>query len=138
MTATFQPKPILGGDCTMTAIQYMKKGQVVFREGSKSDFAFIIENGQIEVSRKRLDGNIEVLDILGKNEIFGEIGMIDGGPRSATATALENTKISMISRSDLNAMTRKDPKAWFPIVKALSTRLRRSTTREKKYVRHFG
>lgn len=122
----------------MTAIQYMKKGQVVFREGSKSDFAFIIENGQIEVSRKRLDGNIEVLDILGKNEIFGEIGMIDGGPRSATATALENTKISMISRSDLNAMTRKDPKAWFPIVKAMSARLRRSTTREKKYVRHFA
>ena len=98
----------------MTGIQYMKKGQVVFREGNQSDFAFIIESGQIEVSRKRLDGNVEVLDILGKNEIFGELGMIDGGPRSATATALENSKVTLISRRDLNVMAQKDPKAWFP------------------------
>jgi len=114
----------------------MKKGQVVFREGSRSDYAFIIENGQVEVSRRRKDGNIEVVDILGRNDIFGEIGMVDGGPRSATVTALENSKVTMISRSDLNMMTRKDPQAWFPIVKAMSARLRRSTTKEKKYLRN--
>ncbi len=62
--------------------------------------------------------------------------MIDGKPRSATVTALENGKATMISREDLNAMTRKDPKAWLPIVKAMSSRLRRSTTREKKYSRN--
>ena len=122
----------------MTATQYMKKGQVIFREGNQSDFAFIIENGQIEVSRKRPDGNVEVLDILGKNEIFGEIGMIDGGPRSATATALENSKVTMISRGDLNTMSKKDPKAWLPIVKAMSARLRRSTSRGKKIIRRFS
>ncbi|MDH5790219.1 MAG: cyclic nucleotide-binding domain-containing protein [Nitrospinota bacterium] len=122
----------------MTATQYMKKGQVVFHEGSRSDFAFIIENGQVEVSRRRKDGNVEVLDILGKNEIFGEMGMVDGGPRTATITALENSKVTMISREDLNLMTRKDPKAWFPIVKAMSARLRRSTTKEKKYLRNAG
>jgi len=120
----------------MTGSQYMKKGQVVFREGNPSDFAFIIEDGHIEVSRKRVDGNVEVLDILGKNEIFGEIGMIDGGPRSATATAMENSKVTMISRHDLNTMAEKDPKAWFPIMKAMSARLRRSTKREKKLIRH--
>ena len=122
----------------MTATQYMNKGQVVFHEGSRSDFAFIIENGQVEVSRRRKDGNVEVLDILGKNEIFGEMGMVDGGPRTATITALENSKVTMISREDLNLMTRKDPKAWFPIVKAMSARLRRSTTKEKKYLRNAG
>jgi CRP/FNR family transcriptional regulator/CRP/FNR family cyclic AMP-dependent transcriptional regulator len=120
----------------MTATQYMKKGQVILKEGSRSDFAFIIVDGQVEVSRKRKDGNVEVVDILGQNDIFGEIGMIDGGPRSATVTALENSKVTMISLEDLNAMTRKDPKAWFPIMKALSSRLRRSTTKEKKYFRN--
>jgi CRP-like cAMP-binding protein len=122
----------------MTGTQFMKKGQVIFREGSRSDFAFIIEDGQVEVSRRRKDGNIEVIDILGQNEIFGEIGMIDGGPRSATATALQNSKVKLISRDDLNIMSRKDPRAWFPIVKAMSARLRRSTTKEKKYVRNAG
>ncbi len=122
----------------MTAKQLLKKGQIVFREGNRSDFAFIIEDGRVEVSRKRKDGNIEVIDILGQHEIFGEIGMIDGGPRSATATALENSKVTMITRDDLNAMASTNPKAWFPIVKAMSARLRRSTTHEKKYVRHNG
>jgi CRP-like cAMP-binding protein len=122
----------------MTAIQYMKKGQIVFHEGSRSDFAFIIQDGQVEVSRKRKDGNIEVVDILGRNDIFGEIGMIDGGPRSATVTALENSKVTMITRDDLNKMTRKDPKAWFPIMKAMTSRLRRSTSKEKKYLSNAG
>ncbi len=122
----------------MTAIQHLKKGQIVFREGNRSDFAFIIEDGRIEVSRRRKDGNIEVIDILGYHEIFGEIGMIDGGPRSATATALQNSKVTLISRNDLNTMARKDYKAWYPIIKALSARLRRSTTRQKKYVRNNG
>lgn len=122
----------------MRTTQYMSKGQVIFNEGSRSDYAFIIEDGQVEVSRKRKDGNIEVVDILGRNDIFGEMGMIDGGPRSATVTALENGKCTMISRNDLNAMTRKDPKAWLPIVKAMSARLRRSTTKEKKYLRNAG
>ena len=122
----------------MTATQYMKKGQVIFHEGNRSDYAFIIEDGQIEVSRKRKDGNVEVIDILGQNEVFGEIGMIDGGPRSATATALESSKVTLISRADINAMARKDPKVWLPFVKALSARLRRSTTKEKKYLRNSG
>jgi len=116
----------------------MKKGQIIFNEGSRSDYAFIIEDGQVEVSRRRKDGNIEVVDILGRNDIFGEIGMIDGGPRSATVTALENSKVTMVSRNDLNTMTRKDPTAWFPIVKAMSARLRRSTNKEKKYLRNAG
>jgi CRP/FNR family transcriptional regulator, cyclic AMP receptor protein len=118
--------------------QYMKKGQIIFNEGSRSDYAFIIEDGQVEVSRRRKDGNIEVVDILGRNDIFGEIGMIDGGPRSATVTALENSKVTMVSRNDLNTMSRKDPTAWFPIVKAMSVRLRRSTNKEKKYLRNAG
>ena len=122
----------------MTATQYMRKGQVIFNEGSRSDYAFIIEDGQVEVSRRRKDGNVEVVDILGRNDIFGEMGMIDGHPRSATVTALENSKVTMISRDDLSRMTRKDPKAWFPIVKAMSARLRRSTTKEKKYLRNAG
>ena len=122
----------------MTATQYMKKGQVVFQEGSRSDFAFIIQNGQVEVSRKRKDGNIEVVDILGQNDIFGEMGMIDGGARSATVTALENSKVTMITRDDLNKMSLKNPNAWVPIIKAMSARLRRSTSKVKKYSRNAG
>ncbi|NIQ01080.1 MAG: cyclic nucleotide-binding domain-containing protein [Nitrospinaceae bacterium] len=120
----------------MPGTQYLKKGQIIFREGSPSDFAFIIEDGQVEVSRKRSDGNVEILDVLGQNDIFGEMGMIDGAPRSATVTALKKSKVSMISRLDLRKLAEKDPKAWLPIVRAMASRLRRSVRRDKQYIRN--
>jgi len=115
----------------MSATQFIRKGQVMFREGAKSDFAFIIENGKFEVSRKKLSGKIEVLDILDKNAIFGEMGIIDGQPRLATVTALENGKVTLFGRDDLNNMCRRNPRALMPILKTLSERLRRYTKRDR-------
>ena len=119
----------------MSATQFISKGQVIFREGAKSDFAFIIENGKFEVSRKKLSGKIEVLDILDKNAIFGEMGIIDGHPRLATVTALENGKVTLFSKEDMNNMCRRNPRALMPIIKALSERLRRYTKRERTLTR---
>ena len=101
----------------MSATQFIRKGQVMFREGAKSDFAFIIENGKFEVTRKKLSGKTEVLDILDKNGIFGEMGIIDGHPRLATVTALENGKVILFGKDDLNNMCRRNPKALMPIIK---------------------
>ena len=115
----------------MSATQFIRKGQVIFREGAKSDFAFIIENGKFEVSRKKLSGKIEVLDILDKNAIFGEMGIIDGHPRLATVTALENGKVTLFSKEDMNNMCSRNPRALMPIIKTLSERLRRYTKRER-------
>ena len=119
----------------MSATQFISKGQVIFREGAKSDFAFIIENGKFEVSRKKLSGKIEVLDILDKNAIFGEMGIIDGHPRLATVTALENGKVTLFSIEDMNNMCRRNPRALLPIIKTLSERLRRYTKRERTLTR---
>jgi len=110
----------------LTGTQFLSKGQIIIREGSRSDFAFVIEDGQFAVSRKRIDGKIEVLDILEKNDIFGEIGLIDGNPRSATVTALKNGRVKILTQEDLNLILEKNPRAILPILKALSTKLRKS------------
>ena len=119
----------------MSATQFIRKGQVILREGSPSDFAFIIENGKFEVSRKKLSGKIEVLDVLDKNDIFGEMGIIDGQPRLATVTALENGKLTLFDKEDFNNMFHKNPKALMPIMRTLSRRLRRYTKRERALIR---
>ena len=115
----------------MPATQFIRKGQVIFREGAKSDFAFIIENGKFEVSRKKLSGKTEVLDILDKNDIFGEMGIIDGHPRLATVVALESGKVTLFDKEDLDKMFQKNPRALMPIMKTLAGRLRRYTKRER-------
>ena len=95
----------------MLVTQFITKGQVIFREGAKSDFAFIIEAGKFEVSRKKLSGNREILDVLDKNDIFGEMGIIDDNPRLATVTALENGKVTLFGKEELDNMFHKNPKA---------------------------
>ena len=116
----------------LTGTQFLRKGQVIFREGNRSDFAFVIEDGQFAVSRKRRDGRVEVLDVLGKNDIFGEMGLIDGNPRSATVTALKNSKVKILSRDDLDILMSKNPKALMPILKTMVERLRRSNKEQAR------
>jgi CRP-like cAMP-binding protein len=67
----------------------LKKGEVIFHEGNPSDCAYIIGSGSIETLESSPRGQ-KVLGILEDNEIFGEMGLIDGLPRSATARALKD------------------------------------------------
>ena len=101
-----------------------KKGEVIIEEGSSSKDAYIIELGSVEVSKISESGNIQVLTKLDKNDIFGEMGMIDQLPRSATVRALEDCSISVMTPDTFNLLAKRNPKALMPILKVLARRLR--------------
>tara|TARA_B110000467_G_C18119997_1_gene367295 strand:+ start:315 stop:686 length:372 start_codon:yes stop_codon:yes gene_type:complete len=101
-----------------------KKGEVIIEEGSSSKDAYIIELGSVEVSKRSESGNIQVLTKLDKNDIFGEMGMIDQLPRSATVRALEDCSISVMTPDTFNLLAKRNPKALMPILKVLAKRLR--------------
>ena len=65
-----------------------------------------------------------ILGILEKSEIFGEMGLIDGLPRSATVKALENCIVSVFSKETFNSLADHNPEALIPIFKVLTRRLR--------------
>lgn len=114
----------------MTMTQEIKKGTVVYSEGNFSDTACIIESGSFEVSKKSAAGGFKVIGILKKNDIFGEMGILDGLPRSATVTALEDSKVTVITKDDFESLSRRNPNALMPILKVMSMRLRRALKRE--------
>ncbi len=103
----------------------LKKGQTLFKEGSFSDSAFIIESGEIEISTTNGNGDKVVIDVLEPTEIVGEMGLIDGQPRSATATALKESMIKEITQSQFKVISKKNPQAMMPILKILTKRLRK-------------
>lgn len=80
MTAT--PKPLVR--------KTFEAGTEIFVEGDAGDTAYIIETGQVAIS-KEIDGNDVVLGTIGPQGVFGEMALIDNQPRMATATALEDT-----------------------------------------------
>jgi len=81
------------------ATEHIQRGQVIFREGDKSKEAYFIVSGLVEISINTSHG-VQSLAKIGPGEIFGEMGMIMDRPRSATATALDNTTLETIAEAE--------------------------------------
>ncbi len=75
-------------------------GSQIFEQGEKADYAYLIDRGYVEVSNTA-DGKKTVVAVLGPGEVFGEMAPLDGRGRSATATALHDTTVVLISRQQL-------------------------------------
>ncbi len=104
---------------------YFESGEVVFEAGSPSDSAYLVEEGKFEVSRIS-NGRKHVIGILKVKDIFGEMGIIDNQPRSATVTAMEKSKVSLITQECFHSMEMTNPEALMPLLRVLSARIRDS------------
>lgn len=105
-----------------------KKNEKIIQEGTLSDCAYIIDAGSVEVSKKRPNGDKQTIGVLKENDIFGEMGLIDGLPRSATVVALEDCTISIMTQEGFNSLAQHNPQALMPILKVLAKRLRATLT----------
>ena len=73
------------------------KGEWIIREGSVQRDAYIIEKGTVEVFRQDENGNKKVIAVLGKQEVIGEMALLEGGTRCANIIALEDCELSVLS-----------------------------------------
>ena len=107
------------------ATEHFKQGDVIFREGDKSQEAYFILSGQVEISLQTSHG-VQSLARLGSGEIFGEMGMIMDRPRSATATALENTAVETIGENDFEREILQRPDRLHVYLATLFERIRKT------------
>src|SRR5687767_9903532 len=76
-----------------------KKGQLIFYQGDPAEALFVVIEGRIKVVVTSEDGDEMLLVTLGPGDVFGEIAVIDGEPRSASAETLEETNVLMLTRT---------------------------------------
>jgi uncharacterized membrane protein len=100
--------------------------QVLFRAGDAGDGMYIIEQGTIGISMKAADGQQLTIAELGRGEFFGEMAMIDGKARSATATALESSRLAILSRHHFLSFVQSNSNVALEMLGALAHRLRRT------------
>lgn len=81
-------------------IRELETGETLFEEGDAADTAYIIEEGELEISTVS-EGNRVVICSLVDGDIVGEMGIIDGEPRTATATAVKATRLISVNQSQL-------------------------------------
>ena len=95
-------------------------GHTLFQAGDPGDSLFIVREGSIELFIKDTVGQKIVLTLAESGDMFGELAMLDSGPRTATALALMESEVLVLDRDDLVLLFKRKPEAALHMLAALS------------------
>ena len=103
------------------------RGEVIFLEGDQGTALCLIAEGRIRIQLTGTDGREVVIIVYGPGEIFGELALLDGEPRSADAIAQDAARVFWLQREDFAAFLDSHPRAAMTMLGNLSRRLRHTT-----------
>ena len=111
---------------------YMKRrrlprGTVIFAKGDPGTGLMGVLAGEVKISVPSADGREIVLTTMHEGDIFGEIALLDGHPRTADATAITDCELMVIERRDFIPFLHSQPDVTLQIIEILCSRLRRTT-----------
>jgi CRP/FNR family cyclic AMP-dependent transcriptional regulator len=98
----------------------------LFRSGDSGDSLYLIESGRVRISIRDADGSDVTLAELAGGDFFGEMALLDGKPRSADATVIEDTRFAILSRENFLKFVHANPDVALKMMSALTQRLRRT------------
>jgi CRP/FNR family cyclic AMP-dependent transcriptional regulator len=99
-----------------------KDGAIIFDEGSAGDRAYIVRSGKVRIFRVDDAGHETLLTALGAGEMFGEMSLFERKPRSASAQAVGDTEVEVVSEVELERLV-GDPTVLH-ILRKMSARIR--------------
>ena len=113
----------------MEAVKVLKKGEVIFKEGALENCMYKIITGSVGIYANYGKEEEKLLVDLkaGEKTFFGEMGMIDEEPRSATAVAMEDTEIAVITSENFAEFFKENPEHIIYIMQNMSNRIRNLT-----------
>ena len=104
------------------------KGMIIYHEGSPGHTLYIIESGQVRIFLLGESGQEISVNIYSPGDVFGELALLDGLPRSAGVVAMERTVTLTLHREDFLRHLETTPRMARSILEVLSRRLRYTTT----------
>jgi len=111
--------------------QTYKKDSIILSEEESGSALFVIVEGKVKVSRSSGDDKEVILAILNESDFFGEMSLLDGMARSATVTAIEDSKLFIIQRTEFLDLLKKYPEVSIALLTELTKRLRASSMKVK-------
>jgi CRP/FNR family cyclic AMP-dependent transcriptional regulator len=115
--------------CDICRERTFDKGHAIFYADDLGTSFYIIARGAVKIVVLADDGREHILGVLKARDFFGEMSLLDGEARSATAIALENSKVLSISRDDFQSVLRRNPDIGLKIMVTICRRLRRADRR---------
>ncbi len=109
-------------------------GQVIFEEGEPGAQMFVLQSGQVQLTR-RLQGQHALVDTLDPGDFFGEMAIVNNKPRSATAVALDESRLLCIDAKTFEAMVRGNAEIAIRLIKKLAGRLEQANSQVESLMR---
>ena len=97
---------------------------IIFAKGDPGTSLFAICRGAVKITVPSIDGHDAVFNLIGKGDIFGEIALLDGRPRTADAIAITDCELFVIERRDFLPLVREEPEIALKLIEILCARLR--------------
>ena len=112
------------------------RGEAMVRQGDTGDSLYIIHSGSVEITMKTEKNEPVVLASMGRGNCFGEMSLLTGEPRSATVTALEETRVVVVDKDGLKTIFEANPALIEPLSTMLEKRREEQmSSREKASTR---
>ena len=102
----------------------LKRGATIFSKGDPGSSLYAVISGTVKISVSSTDGRNAILNLIGPGEIFGEVAVLDGGERTADATASTNCEILVIDRREFLPFVKQQPVLAMKFIELLCDRLR--------------
>jgi CRP/FNR family transcriptional regulator, cyclic AMP receptor protein len=99
-------------------------GETLFQKGDPGDALYAVRHGQIRIATGTEAGRRLTLNLLGSGDVFGEVALLDGRPRTADAVATEPTELFMIRRRDFTGFLERNPPVAIRLIELLCERVR--------------
>ncbi|XZN97322.1 MAG: cyclic nucleotide-binding domain-containing protein [Microcoleus sp.] len=112
-------------------------GDILFQKGELGDAAYIIKKGVIQIYTHKLDGEQVQIATLGVGDILGELALLDGTERSATARASETTCLLRIDRDQFELLRRNMKSAAYKLVRAILVNICDRIRSTNEYICHL-
>ncbi len=106
------------------SMRVLIRGDVLFDEGAAPEELFVVISGRIAIASRAIDGRESVFALMEAGDLLGEMGLLDGLPRSAEARALESSQVLAIPYEPVRAVFEAEPRLLWGVVRLLVGRLR--------------
>ena len=106
-----------------------KPKETIVSKGEPATEFFVLLRGRAKVTAQGTDGDDTAVNMMGSGEVFGEIGILDGKPRSATVTALEECELAVVDKRAFHGLLASSPPVAMKLLAVLAARIRELTTR---------
>jgi CRP/FNR family transcriptional regulator, cyclic AMP receptor protein len=119
----------LAGLAERARTKTFKRGDTIFRKDDPGQHLYLVLEGAVKIALPGEFGQEALVALLRGGEFFGELALLDRNPRSATATALEDTRCALLAGDDFLAFVEANPAATKVVLEALAKTIRRLSDR---------